>query len=247
MKLYVVAHKNTFEQPKYSELYKLIQVGTSLNNNFDGNWIYDNEGDNISERNIEYNELTAAYWIWKNSNEDYVGLCHYRRYFVYRWAKLGNLIFLSKNGLIDEKYIRKVLARYDAIVHKKTFFPKGNLQQYKNRQLGGNDFCVVRDVISEVYPDYSYALEKVLLSKTGHMFNMIITSKNNYNVMCEWMFGVLFEVEKRLKNCGEINFSRRMGMLGERLMDVWLEKNQLKLFECSTINTEKRTLEFWAE
>ena len=40
----------------------------------------DNTGDNISEKNGSYNELTTIYWAWKNYDADYYGLCHYRRY-----------------------------------------------------------------------------------------------------------------------------------------------------------------------
>ena len=39
----------------------------------------DNEGDNISQRNFTYCELSAQYWAWKNLDADYYGLCHYRR------------------------------------------------------------------------------------------------------------------------------------------------------------------------
>lgn len=44
----------------------------------------DNVGDNISSKNMLYNEMTAIYWFWKNypiDNLDYVGFNHYRRFF----------------------------------------------------------------------------------------------------------------------------------------------------------------------
>jgi hypothetical protein len=43
----------------------------------------DSDGDfSISKLNRNYCELTGLYWLYKNCNDDYVGYCHYRRFFV---------------------------------------------------------------------------------------------------------------------------------------------------------------------
>lgn len=46
---------------------------------------HDNVGDNITHLNPHINEFTGIYWAWKNydklDNPEYIGFCHYRRFF----------------------------------------------------------------------------------------------------------------------------------------------------------------------
>lgn len=247
MKIYVVTHKE-FDKPRLPDIYSTMQVGASINKKIENMDYYDNTQDNISDKNLVYNEMTAAYWIWKNSKEDIVGLCHYRRYFVHLNGLIDRFIRNKIRGFIGEKWIRKKLKKYDAIVHVITYFPNGtNLKQTSACVKNGKDFELVREVLSDLYPDYIKAFDEVMNSKSAHLFNMIITKKENYDLYCEWIFGVLFEVEKRMIDAGETNFSRRMGMLAERLQDVWLKKNNMKLKQCFVTHTELKTFEFYAK
>ena len=44
---------------------KYLPVGLK-NNNFSNEWLRDNTGDNISQKNPYYGEYTWYYWYWKN-------------------------------------------------------------------------------------------------------------------------------------------------------------------------------------
>ena len=62
--------------------------------NYEGKleWYKDNVGDNISDMNDFFNELTVFYWVWKNyPMKEYVGMCSYRRYFNF----LDNIDFIK--------------------------------------------------------------------------------------------------------------------------------------------------------
>lgn len=71
------------------EVFVPIQVGRSKSNvclPIQG----DNQGKNISLLNPYYCEMTATYYIWKNSVADYKGLCHYRRFFSFKEETIVN-------------------------------------------------------------------------------------------------------------------------------------------------------------
>lgn len=77
----------TFEIP--------IQVGAALTDKRIA-MVTDNQGENISEKNKKYCELTALYWIWKNDHAKYVGLSHYRRRFdineqMFEWIQKSDI------------------------------------------------------------------------------------------------------------------------------------------------------------
>ena len=66
--------------PPDNPIYLPLQVGHALHDDY--GYLGDDTGENISDKNPYYSELTGLYWIWKNYTcADYLGLCHYRRFF----------------------------------------------------------------------------------------------------------------------------------------------------------------------
>ena len=114
IKILVCCHKPC-ELPN-GDIYLPIQVGKKCSNLDLGIQsdceINGQDCENISEKNNIYCEMTAAYWAWKNirklyPNIDYIGLCHYRRYFNINWSRLDSVkIFARKMAAIDEELLR---------------------------------------------------------------------------------------------------------------------------------------------
>lgn len=94
LKIYVAHHRPGLSYK--NEIYEPIQVGRAVSE-FNLPMIGDDDGDNISKLNPWFCELTAQYWVWKNVvNLDYVGFCHYRRYFSATFDKKAYAISLLK-------------------------------------------------------------------------------------------------------------------------------------------------------
>ena len=96
--------------------YLPVQVGAALADR-DLGFARDDGGENISQKNPQYCELTAQYWAWKNlPGPEVLGLVHYRRYFVR--DLYGREI---KDEILTESQIGALLERYDILLPKPAY------------------------------------------------------------------------------------------------------------------------------
>ena len=69
---------------------------------------------------------------------------------------------------------------------------------------------------------------------------MFVMKKQLFDEYCSWLFSILFELEKRIDISGYNQYEARVfGFISERLFNVWLEKQQLKVKEVPVVNLEK--------
>ncbi len=233
IKIYVATHKK-FEIPK-EEIYIPIRVGAALNKESFG-YLRDDSGDNISVKNKNFCELTATYWILKNDKSDIVGLTHYRRYFFKKWK--NNKI----SNIINREDIEKILNKNDIIVPNSTFIIKHNVEKSWEKTHMKKDYDECRKVISEKYPDYIEAFDKFGKGKFLFLCNMFIARKDIFDSYYNWLFDILFELEKRINIDDYDDYNKRLyGFLSERLFNVWLIKhNELKIKKMPVYNTDRR-------
>lgn len=233
MKILIVVHK-PYSLPDIPSVYQPIQVGSLKTIN--PTYYRDNTGDNISEKNNTFCELTALYWAWKNIDTDVLGLCHYRRY-------LGNGCFWEKKQkrLLKEKDIVSILRSADIILPRKRHYWIETREDQYIHAHNAMDLKITEMVLQEKYPSFLPAWKHMLDSRSGHICNMFISKRELIHQYCDWLFDILFEVEKRLDiSSYSKNDQRVFGFLGERLLDVWVETNQLRYVETHIINMERQ-------
>ena len=246
MTMYVITHK-AFDYPLPTG-YTPILVGADKNAN-PNHYQPDNEGENISDKNPSYCELTGLYWLWKNANDEYIGLSHYRRYFS-KYPTRGRMylatIIKGEVAPVSLKKLDEIMQTTDWILSEPEQGGEGNVkQQFKNFH-NANDLAITRQVISEFSPKVLSAFDQVMQQSQISFYNMFYTSRKEFDRYSQWLFDILFEVEKRVDISGYNSYQKRLfGFLGERLLNVWLFhlKGNVKYL---TVYNSDQTNRIWA-
>lgn len=234
IKIFICAHKEV-ELPHHS-YFLPVQAGAALHNPISG-YQPDSEGDNISIKNPHFCELTCHYWAWKNlKNVDIVGLNHYRRYFDFqcRWPQFSaDKRFITTEEFFKQKYqfpdLEKLLQKYDIILPVARHWRVSNTQQYADYHIA-KDWEMLRQIILEHSPQYIPAFERTMdRSNKSVGYNMFITHWKYFDAYSEWLFDILFEVERRVPPIDDPIQSRIYGYMSERLINVFCEHHRLRI------------------
>lgn len=237
IKVLVACHKEDLAIRK-DDVYMPIQVGKALHPKLDLGFQCDNEGDNISDKNGSYCELTAIYWAWKNLKDvDVIGLCHYRRYFDFynqcKWPYAVKAFPVSHLPYLDfsipESIVQQV--RSGAVVASKLIHHPFSL---------GVDYCVhhysedmetIKAILHENYKEYEEAYAKVIENNNlMRPFNMFLMDWTDFEHYCDWIFAILKEAENRIRIEYYNPVQQRIwGYIAERLFNVWLYAEQKKV------------------
>ncbi len=220
----------------------------------------DNTGDNISEKRMSFCELTVLYWAWKNQKADYMGLCHYRRYFNFTNAEgLKNIPItiynagatvvdyldnetVEKYGLNNQELIRAQIENYDAMVVHPVDFSKTDLKHNYDAMEKFPSYHKIKDVdivlsiIKEKYPNMYPTAERYMFGiKYNRLYNCFVMKSEIFDKFCSWFFDIIFELDRRIdmSDYTESQF-RTPGTIGERLFGIWvlwMQENNYKINE----------------
>ncbi|MBP5512326.1 DUF4422 domain-containing protein [Candidatus Saccharibacteria bacterium] len=223
----IVATHKKYEMPK-DPVYLPVLVGAKISKPSD--YQRDDEGDNISEKNPYFCELTGAYWAFKNVKSKYIGLVHYRRYFTTSSKRLKTKEERLAS-ILSGKQLQKFMDKnYDLILPKKRNYVIETLYSHYDHTLHIRPLDMVRNIIEKDYPEYLKEFDRIQKRHSAHMFNMMIGKKRLIDEYHKWLFDILFklerEVEKEDLNKRYTKFHQRFyGRISELLFDVWLYTN----------------------
>ena len=243
IKIIVAAHK-PYAMPK-DGIYVPVQVGSAGKESIQ--FARDDSGDNISERNPSFCELTGLYWAWKNLDSDYLGLAHYRRYFTLQglngWKYRKSSAEEKLKCVLSGRQLEKLVSKYPIILPKKRNYLIETLYSHYAHSHYGVHLDVTREIIREKYPEYLEAFDATMKQRSGHMFNMYIMRRDLSDAYCEWVFDILFELEKRIDVAGLSAFQGRLyGRISEIIFNVWLkyqvEQHQYPVKEVGCMHLE---------
>ena len=235
----VAAHKE-YQLPRDS-LYLPVYVGAQINKNLKPEgYTPDNTGDNISEFNPYFSELTGLYWAWKNLDVDYIGLAHYRRHFsLKKKADFDSLLTCNE--------LEPYLGYIKVFTPNKRHYYIETLYSHYAHTFDAKHLDTAELIIKEKYPLYAESYTRAVSKRSGYMFNMMIMRRDLLDDYCSWLFDVLKELRIRTDESKMDAFHLRYpGRVSEILFNVWLnyqlesgklKKNELK--EIPVVSMEK--------
>ena len=235
--VYVVTHKDV-QLDTLPDGYKIIHAGHALAKE-DFGYAGDDTGDNISRLNPFLDEVTALYWIWKNTSHTHTGFVHYRRFLT----SDENQEDFDEKKILSATEIVKILNEYDIIVITE-LMTKRNQLEIMVLSTGQPDLVrisekIVREHLAKAQPDYLDAYDEVIKGFSLFLCGIHLTRRNIFNAYCEWLFsfmiGATEEVRDKIilrgKKIGDTphHYSRMMSFFAERMLTVWLMKNHLRI------------------
>lgn len=234
-------------------LYVPVRCGAVYDEREDVTMLGDDTGDNISEKRNSFCELTVQYWAWKNVEADYYGLCHYRRFLSFGETQKNtdfrnqvvkpnlNATSIEKLGMLNQKLMLNTISQYDVVTSDysditKIPTPKGikktvltHWKGWENNLISDQTISMLLKIVKTKYSQYWPAAKEYLSGKNYRGYNCFIMKKQLFNELCEFQFGVLFELEKELdKTFYSETMERTEGFMGEILYGIFLYHLQKK-------------------
>jgi len=170
--------------------------------------LLDNTGIHISRKNKQYCEMSAAYWVWKNTEHDWKGIEHYRRHLMVRPGMLGDGV----DAVMPLPYIcyPNTMAQFRRFVNEAVL--QALLRALQELHPGEYD-----DYLAILYGQYQYT------------YNLVCARREVFDDYCRWFFGITEYMETLADGVPEIGETRALSYVAEVLTNLYFMYHQERL------------------
>ena len=200
--------------PELMSYEKTIQAGAGITDIKIAD-ITDDTGINISEKNKMYCELTATYWVWKNTNHSWCGIEHYRRHLL-----VESDMFNVADAILPLPYI---------------CYPN-TLAQF--RRFVNEDVCnLLLRALKDLHPNKYKEYIEILYGNYQYTYNIFCAKKEVFDDYCAWFFNITEYIEKISSDFPVIKETRALSYVAEVLTNLYFMSNKNRI---RIIHTAKR-------
>ena len=171
----------------------------------------DDAGDNISAKNLQYCEMSAAYWVWKHDTHPWKGLEHYRRHLLVKPEQLHDGI----DAVLPLPY----LAWPNTLAQFRRFVSQGVLD-------------ALLTALRELHPAEYDAYWEILNGQAQYTYNIVCARRQVYDDYCAWFFRITEYMETLTDSAPELGNTRALSYVAEVLTNLYFMSHQdsLRIF-----------------
>ena len=194
--------------PKLYSYEKPIQAGAALAARSIAE-LHDDTGINISNKNRMYCEMSAVYWIWKNTDHDWIGIEHYRRHLLVKPEMLTDDI----DAIMPLPYI--------CYPHEMAQFLRFTTENVLDALLRA---------LEALHPEEFENYKKILYGKYQYTYDLVCARKYVFDNYCRWFFEITEYMEKEYgTEVPELIETRAFSYVAEVLTNLYFMYHQKDL------------------
>ena len=248
IEIYMLSHKN-FESPPVHYV-KRLQLGAHYKPRWD-TYLRDDEGINISENHPWYADLTGLYWIWKNTDSSFVGICHYNRFFspinFPEKYKLGivsvteNMAFNFLNLEPTGRVFLGDLSVADIIMAPGIDWGHSGVAHYASHSRI-IDWMMMVEIVESIYPGEGKSLTNYFSTpRPLHWTSIFITRREILNGYCSWIFPIYEAIEHQIPRIER--GLRIFSHMNELLINYYVASRRLNVTSRPTMYIAERKID----
>lgn len=210
-KIFVIYHN--LVEVSFSDVFQPLAVGNKDHSN--KQYLYDDVGDNISEKNPIYNELTGIYWVFSHLDEfkdvQYIGFSHYRRFFCFKGLNKHAYVRKSyEKSLCDvgEDQVENIFKDFDLIVPRASTYR--SVRRHYERSHNKDDLNLVLKCVEELCPQYLESVKEYFDNPKEYLYNMFVFKKADFIRYGEFIFPLLEKFVSLRPNLDRLYISERL-------------------------------------